>query len=62
MDGAELADGISMNPREWFLTNIDCCCFWVNQFCLLVDSLSSESEIMGYTSSDSNRAVNYKDW
>ena len=41
---------------------MDCRCLRVKQLCLLVDSLSSESEIMGYTSSDPNHAVNYKEW
>uniref|UniRef100_A0A8I6XIU2 Aromatic-L-amino-acid decarboxylase n=1 Tax=Hordeum vulgare subsp. vulgare TaxID=112509 RepID=A0A8I6XIU2_HORVV len=29
MEGAELADSVSMNPHKWFLTNMDCCCLWV---------------------------------
>ncbi|KAJ4721190.1 Tyrosine decarboxylase [Melia azedarach] len=62
LDGVELADSISMNPHKWFLTNMECCCLWIRQPSSLTDSLSTHSEIMRNSVSESNRVIDYKDW
>ncbi|KAJ0079551.1 hypothetical protein Patl1_23016 [Pistacia atlantica] len=62
LDGVELADSISMNAHKWFLTNMDCCCLWIKQPKLLVDSLSIHSEIMRNSATESNTVIDYKDW
>ncbi|KAJ6434135.1 hypothetical protein OIU84_017779 [Salix udensis] len=46
LDGIELADSLSMNPHKWLLTNMDCCCLWVQQPRLLIESLSSNPEFL----------------
>ncbi|KAH7662306.1 tyrosine decarboxylase protein [Dioscorea alata] len=61
-DGVELADSISMNPHKWFLTNMDCCCLWIKNPNLLVDSLSTNPEILRNKASDAKVVVDYKDW
>lgn len=61
-DGVELADSISMNPHKWFLTNMDCCCLWVKNPILLIDSLSTNPEYLRNKASDSKEVVDYKDW
>ncbi|KAJ0983676.1 hypothetical protein J5N97_011931 [Dioscorea zingiberensis] len=62
LDGVELADSISMNPHKWLLTNMDCCCLWIKNPSLLVDSLSTNPEILRNEASDANVVVDYKDW
>ncbi|KAJ4950717.1 hypothetical protein NE237_027549 [Protea cynaroides] len=65
LDGVELADSISMNPHKWFLSNMDCCCLWVKNPKLLVDSLSSDPEYLRNKFSDQSNdheVVDYKDW
>ncbi|KAJ4721192.1 Tyrosine decarboxylase [Melia azedarach] len=62
LNGVELADSFSMNPHKWLLTNMDCCCLWVKRPTLLVDSLSTKSEIVGHNSFDPSHPVDYKDW
>lgn len=61
-DGVELADSISMNPHKWFLTNMDCCCLWVQTPSALVDSLSTNPEYLRNKASETNEVVDYKDW
>nr|KJB82335.1 hypothetical protein B456_013G190100 [Gossypium raimondii] len=62
LDGVELANSISMNPHKWFLTNMDCCCLWIKEPKLLVDSLSNDPEILRNNASKSKAVVDYKDW
>jgi aromatic-L-amino-acid decarboxylase len=62
LDGVELADSVSLNPHKWFLTNMDCCCLWLKQPKFLVDSLSTDSEILRNNASESNSVIDYKDW
>ncbi|KAB5529531.1 hypothetical protein DKX38_019612 [Salix brachista] len=62
LDGIELADSLSMNPHKWLLTNMDCCCLWVQQPRLLIESLSSNPEYLKNNASESNAVVDYKDW
>ncbi|KAM0902865.1 hypothetical protein ACQ4PT_019116 [Festuca glaucescens] len=50
IDGAELADSVSMNPHKWFLTNMDCCCLWVASPALLTSALSSNPEYLNNVS------------
>ncbi|KAJ6837930.1 putative tyrosine decarboxylase 1 [Iris pallida] len=61
-DGVELADSISMNPHKWFLTNMDCCCLWLKNPSSLVESLSTNPEILRNKASDAKLVVDYKDW
>ncbi|KAK9292944.1 hypothetical protein L1049_020926 [Liquidambar formosana] len=60
--GVELADSISLNPHKWFLTNMDCCCLWLKNPKSLIDSLSTDSELLRNSASDSKAVVDYKDW
>ncbi|PPR90641.1 hypothetical protein GOBAR_AA30046 [Gossypium barbadense] len=62
LDGVELANSISMNPHKWFLTNMDCCCLWIKEPKLLVDSLSTDPEILRNNASKSKAVEDYKDW
>ncbi|KAK3226826.1 hypothetical protein Dsin_006688 [Dipteronia sinensis] len=62
LDGVEFADSISLNPHKWFLTNMDCCCLWLKQTKFLVDSLSTDSEILRNKASESHSVIDYKDW
>lgn len=62
LDGIELADSLSMNTHKWLLTNMDCCCLWVQQPRLLIESLSSNPEYLKNNASESNAVVDYKDW
>ncbi|CAN6218054.1 unnamed protein product [Urochloa humidicola] len=68
LDGAELADSVSMNPHKWFLTNMDCCCLWVANPRSLISALSTDPE---YLKNDVGiddctvgkpAAIDYKDW
>ncbi|KAI5566848.1 hypothetical protein BDE02_13G048500 [Populus trichocarpa] len=51
-----------MNPHKWLLTNMDCCCLWVKQPRLLIESLSSDPEYLRNNASESSDVVDYKDW
>ncbi|KAJ4851320.1 hypothetical protein Tsubulata_029428 [Turnera subulata] len=62
MDGVELADSLTMNPHKWFLTNMDCCCLWVQEPSSLIQSLASDAEYLTNKASESNAVVDYKDW
>ncbi|XP_022747493.1 tyrosine decarboxylase 1-like [Durio zibethinus] len=62
LDGVELANSISMNPHKWFLINMDCCCLWIKEPKLLVDSLSTDPEILRNNASKFKAVVDYKDW
>ncbi|KAL5862484.1 hypothetical protein ACOSQ4_003780 [Xanthoceras sorbifolium] len=62
LDGVELADSISMNPHNWFLTNMDCCCLWLKQHKFLVNSLSTNAEYLRNSAIESNSVIDYKDW
>ncbi|CAN6293649.1 unnamed protein product [Urochloa humidicola] len=65
LDGAELADSVSMNPHKWFLTNNDCCCLWVANPRELTAALSTDPEylrnVVG-TTAIGTAAIDYKDW
>uniref|UniRef100_A0ACD5ZJZ9 Uncharacterized protein n=1 Tax=Avena sativa TaxID=4498 RepID=A0ACD5ZJZ9_AVESA len=62
IDGAELADSVSMNPHKWFLTNMDCCCLWVASPAMLTSTLSSNPEYLNSVSQGGAEVVDYKDW
>ncbi|KAK8448215.1 hypothetical protein SEVIR_8G246839v4 [Setaria viridis] len=64
LDGAELADSLSMNPHKWFLTNMDCCCLWVANPTTMTDALSTDPEYLKNVGTASKMAetVDYKDW
>ncbi|CAM0913545.1 unnamed protein product [Alopecurus aequalis] len=63
IDGAELADSVSMNPHKWFLTNTDCCCLWVASPAVLTSALSSNPEYLNdHVSELGAGVVDYKDW
>ncbi|CAL4923195.1 unnamed protein product [Urochloa decumbens] len=66
LDGAELADSVSMNPHKWFLTNMDCCCLWVAEPRALISALSTDPEYLKNVGIDDNTgkpaAIDYKDW
>ncbi|XVF30925.1 hypothetical protein REPUB_Repub16aG0101200 [Reevesia pubescens] len=62
LDGVELANSISMNPHKWFLTNMDSCCLWIKEPKFLVDSLSTNPEILRNNASKLKSVVDYKDW
>ena len=62
MNGVELADSTSMNPHKWLLTNMDCCCLWIKEPKLFVDSLSTAPEYMRNKASESKKVIDYKDW
>ena len=67
LDGAELADSVSMNPHKWFLTNMDCCCLWVARPRDLISALSTDPEYLKNVGAEDGgagtpAAVDYKDW
>ncbi|KAI5007093.1 hypothetical protein ZWY2020_047041 [Hordeum vulgare] len=65
IDGAELADSVSMNPHKWFLTNMDCCCLWVASPAALTSALSTDPEYLNNVTEESAAGagvVDYKDW
>jgi tyrosine decarboxylase len=65
LDGAELADSVSMNPHKWFLTNMDCCCLWVASPRALTSALSTDPEYLknvGTNGTGKPAAIDYKDW
>ncbi|RCV42951.1 hypothetical protein SETIT_9G256700v2 [Setaria italica] len=65
LDGAELADSVSMNPHKWFLTNTDCCCLWVASPRALTSALSTDPEYLknvGTNGTGKPAAIDYKDW
>jgi tyrosine decarboxylase len=63
IDGAELADSVSMNPHKWFLTNMDCCCLWVASPSVLTSALSTNPEYLKIiTEGGADQVVDYKDW
>ncbi|KAK5772964.1 hypothetical protein PVK06_049266 [Gossypium arboreum] len=41
---------------------MDCCCLWIKEPKLLVDSLSTDPEILRNNASKSKAVVDYKDW
>ncbi|KAJ4822353.1 hypothetical protein Tsubulata_050021 [Turnera subulata] len=62
LDGVELADSFSMNPHKWFLTNMDCCCLWVQNPDSLIESLSTKPEYLRNGATDTLNVIDYKDW
>ncbi|CAD6252844.1 unnamed protein product [Miscanthus lutarioriparius] len=63
LDGAELADSVSMNPHKWFLTNMDCCCLWVADPTALTSALSTDPEYLKNVGSGGDvSTIDYKDW
>ncbi|XP_065853518.1 tyrosine decarboxylase 1-like [Euphorbia lathyris] len=62
LDGVEFADSISMNLHKWFLTNLTCCCLWIKQPRLLIESLSTSPEYLRNSATESNKVIDYKDW
>uniref|UniRef100_A0A0D3HDD8 Tyrosine decarboxylase n=1 Tax=Oryza barthii TaxID=65489 RepID=A0A0D3HDD8_9ORYZ len=68
LDGAELADSVSMNPHKWFLTNMDCCCLWVASPAALTAALSTDPEYLKNAGGGKPQAaagagaIDYKDW
>lgn len=41
---------------------MDCCCLWVRSTAALLDSLSTNPEILKNEANDANMVVDYKDW
>lgn len=62
IDGAELADSVSMNPHKWFLTNMDCCCLWVANPQVLTSALSTNPEYLNNIGKGCTEVIDYKDW
>ena len=62
LNGVELSHSISMNPHKWLLTNMDCCCLWIKEPHLFVDSLSTAPEYLRNNASKSKMVIDYKDW
>jgi tyrosine decarboxylase len=63
LDGAELADSVSMNPHKLFLTNMDCCCLWVADPTALTSALSTDPEYLKNVGSSGDVSpIDYKDW
>ncbi|CAD6252362.1 unnamed protein product [Miscanthus lutarioriparius] len=63
LDGAELADSVSMNPHKWFLTNMDCCCLWVADPTALTSALSTDPVYLKNVGSGGDvSTIDYKDW
>lgn len=57
IEGVEYTDSLSFNPHKWFLTGLDCCCLWVKQPSALVESLSTNPEILKNKASESNQVM-----
>ena len=62
LNGVELADSISMSPHKWFLTNMDCCCLWIKEPNIFVDSLLTCPDYLRNNASESKVVIDYKDW
>ncbi|CBI28678.3 unnamed protein product, partial [Vitis vinifera] len=62
LNGVELAHSITMNTHKWLLTNMDCCCLWIKEPKLFVDSLSTAPEFLRNNASESKKVIDYKDW
>lgn len=62
LNGVELADSISFNAHKWLLTNLGCCCLWIKDPQTMIDSLSTQPEVLKNEASESNLVVDYKDW
>ena len=62
LNGVELADSISITSHKWFLTNMDCCCLWIKEPKMFVDSLSTCPEYLRNSASESKVVIDYKDW
>ncbi|MED6108416.1 hypothetical protein PIB30_023635 [Stylosanthes scabra] len=62
IDGVEGANSFSFNAHKWFLTNLACCCLWVNDHNALTKSLSTNPEFLRNKASESKQVIDYKDW
>nr|GEX02649.1 aromatic-L-amino-acid decarboxylase-like [Tanacetum cinerariifolium] len=62
LDGVELVDSLSLSPHKWLLAYLDCCCLWVRNPNLIVNSLSTNPEYLKNKINESDSVVNYKDW
>ncbi|RVX07346.1 Tyrosine/DOPA decarboxylase 1 [Vitis vinifera] len=62
LNGVELAHSITMNTHKWLLTNMDCCCLWIKEPKLFLDSLSTAPEYLRNNASESKKVIDYKDW
>ncbi len=61
-NGIERVDSLSLSPHKWLLSYLDCCCLWVKSPKLLVKALSTNPEYLRNKVSESDSAVDYKDW
>ncbi|CAN0914762.1 Tryptophan decarboxylase TDC2 [Linum grandiflorum] len=62
LNGVDRVDSVSLSPHKWLLSYLDCCCLWVKQPSLLVQSLSTNPEYLKNKQSESSSVVDYKDW
>ncbi|XP_076934635.1 tryptophan decarboxylase TDC2-like [Bidens hawaiensis] len=63
LDGIERVDSLSLSPHKWLLSYAECCCLWVKNPNLIVDSLSMNPEYLRNKHSESDSVVpSYKDW
>ncbi|XP_050368801.1 phenylacetaldehyde synthase-like [Argentina anserina] len=62
IDGVEGVNSFSFAPHRWLFTGLDCCCLWVQNPSVLVNSLETNPEILRNKVSDSKQVTDYKDW
>jgi aromatic-L-amino-acid decarboxylase len=61
-DGLELVDSYAFNPHKWMFTNFDCSAFWVADRRQLISTLSILPPYLREAASQSDGAVDYRDW
>jgi len=61
-DGVELVDSYAFNPHKWMFTNFDCSAFWVADRRELISTLSVLPPYLREAASQSDVAVDYRDW
>jgi aromatic-L-amino-acid decarboxylase len=58
----ELVDSYAFNPHKWMFTNFDCSAFWVADRRELISTLSVLPPYLREAASQSDVAVDYRDW